>query len=185
MTPDLDKLRELVELACARMARPADASELDQVLVALDAFFDALDRHADPSLIAVLVALDERMRAIEIPLELRDQPRRLVPGAKPVTVWARASSRFSSRLRDLRYDVIAARNRLACDCAVLVELGARMQMPSSTRMRSIGIDYDGYYNGEGYACDECGARWWHCTYGTESECVSAWEPRDPSWTPAT
>jgi len=187
VTRDLDHLRELVALACTRMPLPADPTELEGALAAVETCFDALARRPDAALIEELRGLERSMQAVarELPLPLRDLPRKFVPGAQPVKVWARVSSRFSSCLRDLHYAVLTERNQHACDCLVLVELRTTRRKPRSPRLRAIGTDYDGYYNGDGYACDECATRWWHGTHITESEHVELWEPRAPTWTPST
>jgi hypothetical protein len=80
--------------------------------------------------------------------------------------------------------VLAARNARKCDCLVLVELGTNARKPRSPRLRDIGWDYDGYYNADAYACDECGTRWWHGTEDTESQHIEWWEPRPSAWKPA-
>jgi hypothetical protein len=171
------------------MSALTTASVIEPALAELSEHFAAFEARIPRGEHVPLDALAEMLAQMEavvdtLPWELRDLPRKYVRGAEPVYRWSAVVSAFASALDELRYEVLAAQSSRACDCLVLVELGANARMPRSPRLRRIGWDYDGYYNADAYACDECGTRWWHGTEDTESQHSEWWEPRPSTWEPA-
>jgi len=186
MDTELEGLRVLADLVLARLA--SVTSGVEAALAQVDTAFETVAARV-PRGEAVpldeLVALSRRMNEAEraLPFELRALPTKYVPGVVRPRKWSEVVERFENRLEALHYDVLVARNPGSCDCLALVALKTNARRPSSTRLRSIGWDYDGYHNADAFACDACGTRWWHGTEDTESQHIDWWEPRPSSWEP--
>lgn len=185
----LEALRHLAADACRAMGERATREDIEPKLAELTACFDAMAARVTRGEPVPADALAEMLTSMQaaaegLPFDRVHLPQKYVAGADPVFRWSQIMTQFEARLDELRYSVLAASNPHACDCLVLVTLGWSSQKPQSAKLRSIGWDWDGYYDGDAYACDECGTRWWHGTEDTESQHVEWWEPRPPTWEPA-
>jgi hypothetical protein len=180
----LAQLERIVEATCRRLSEPVRSAQLDAMLAELAGVFDAMTAQLPVAPPIQRIGTLRKLLTDAEPFELRGRVQKYVRGAKRERNWGEIVDRFVTRLDQLRYDLGASRNTRACDCLVLVEMASISRKPRSSRLRGIGWDHDGYYNGDAFACDECGTRWLNCSEDTESQHIEWWEPRDPAWEPA-
>jgi hypothetical protein len=185
----LEALGRLAAETSRAMRERATREDIEPRRAELTKCFDAMaariPRGEDVPMDALAAMLKSMQAASHgVPFDLLHGPLKYVRGAEPVFRWSQIMMQFAERLDELRYAALASANPRACDCLVLASLGWNSQKPRSPKLRSIGRDWDGYYDGAAYACDECGTRWSHSTEDTESQHVEWWEPHPPTWEPS-
>lgn len=100
-----------------------------------------VDRH----MYKLVIGPDGKWGMPDIPLGVMSVPSELHPS-------------FVGGLTRLRYALHRREHPSPCDCATLEALSIPGK-PDSPTLVSTGARTDGYYDGEGFTCESCGAQW--------------------------